>query len=217
MAWGLVVGPVAGVLPAGLAAAVHIPTVLLTGYVASVARLAAELNAPGLGLTAMGLLAVLVAIAMRIEGPWRWAFPLVGLVLAWIAAPTSEFDVRGAELYRSEGVVVVVIDRPSPERLLSGIRLARVNRVDLVVMASSSTRATVALSSLRARHEVGVVLAAQSVDGTVRIREPVDVDVGLLTMRASPRGNRIDVEVCLGVRSSGEHHDCAGSDSPPQR
>jgi len=194
MAWGLVVGPVAGLMPPGLAAVVHVPTRLLAGYIAGVARVAAALGAPSLDLVMLFVVVVSVVVGLVIGRNSRWLLPVVAIVCVWAYAPGDGFDVRGANLVRSGGQAVLVIDQPSAERLLSGVRRARVDRIDTVVMASSSSRARAALAALQTRHAVDLVVAARPVDGAVRIREPTEIEIGRVVVTLSPRGSRLDVE-----------------------
>jgi len=194
MVWGLVVGPVAGLMPAGLATVVHVPTRVLAGYVAGVARIAAGTRAPSLDLVMLIVVVTSVAVGLAIGRHFRWLLPVVAIVFVWAYAPGDGFDVRGANLVGSEGQTVLVIDQPSAERLLSGVRRARVDRIDAVVMASSSSRARAALAALQTRHVVGLVVAARPVDGAVRIRETTEIEIGRVIVTLSPRGSRLDVE-----------------------
>jgi len=201
MAWGLVVGPAAGLMPAGLAAVAHVPTRLLAGYVAGVARTAAAVRAPNLDMWGLVILVVCLTIGWLIGSHFRWLLPLVAVGLLWIYAPGDGFDVRGADLIRSEGRTALVIDQPSAERLLSGVRRARLDRIDVVVLASSSSRARAALASLRTRHQVDLVLAARPADGAVRVREPTEIGIGQVVLSVSPRGSRLDVKIGPAGRS----------------
>ena len=129
MAWGLVAGPVAGLMPSGLAAVVHVPTRLLAGYVAGVARLAAGVRAPSLDLAMLAVVVLSVAIGWLLGSHLQWILPIVAVGFVWAYAPGEEFDVRGADLVGSEERTVLVIDQPSAERLLSGLRRSEERRV----------------------------------------------------------------------------------------
>lgn len=86
MAWGLAIGPVAGQLPDVVAAVVHIPTRLLTGYVALVARASSAVDGPELGVAALVFLGIVAVVVWLLRGQMRWWVLVMALALCWIFA-----------------------------------------------------------------------------------------------------------------------------------
>lgn len=71
MGYGLVAGPLAGLLPAPLAALVHLPTRLLLGWVGAVAQRGAALPLPMLGWRGLALATILGGCAALVGLRWR--------------------------------------------------------------------------------------------------------------------------------------------------
>ena len=149
MVWGIAAGLPAGILGDPLARWVHVPTGLMVGWVAAVARVFGALPLGQVGLGHLALLAVLalVVLACRARGARRAARVAVAGLVAVLAAPAvavarpGPVDGRevaaGARLWRSGGASVLVVDdlQTSADRLLSGLRSASVRRLDVVVVA----------------------------------------------------------------------------------
>ncbi len=177
MMWGCSAGLVAGVFGGPVAAVLQWPTGLGIGWVAAVARWAAELPSGRVGpvgvaalAVALGVLAIGARQGRRGLGALLVVVVLVGLVLPvpWgrVDPTTGPTDVAGAELWRSVDeasgrvLTVVVIDGTAAAGpLLAGLRERHVERVDLVVARSGGSRTVDALTALRARLDVGVVWA----------------------------------------------------------
>ncbi|HUF31609.1 MAG TPA: ComEC/Rec2 family competence protein, partial [Acidimicrobiales bacterium] len=142
MAWGLTGGIVAGLAGPPVDWLLHLPTAALTGWVAAVARWGSGLPLGQIrSVHLIGLAAVGVATVVT------WRSPSLRPVLAAVATavlfapavlpPGGELRAvpiaHGAELWRAGGVVLVV-DDADPGRLLDRLRLAGIDRVDVLVV-----------------------------------------------------------------------------------
>lgn len=169
MAWGLTAGLAAGIAGPPLDAVLHLPTSLLVGWVAGVARWAATLP---LGQLEGPHVVVVAAITVLSVLAWRWHPRLVppvgavGVTLAVLAPalspaadPLSDVPpAAGARLWRA-GATVLVIDDPDGGRLLEGLHRQRVARVDLVVATRGTKAQAATVALLRQRIDVAAVLA----------------------------------------------------------
>lgn len=189
--WGLPAGVVAGLAPPGVAAVVHLPTSVLVGWVAAVARGASRLP---LGELRTGELVVASAggwaalVLARHRPSWRvvrWAAVAIAVAAlaapAWaLRSPSGHVELaEGVHLHRGGGVTVLVLDeRRSPRVLLEGLRRAGVRRIDLVVGATEP--ADDVLGALRHRWPVDRVIAGGDDAG------PIAVHVGELVVTAVP-------------------------------
>lgn len=189
--WGLPAGVVAGVAGPGVGRWAHLPTRVLIGWVAGVARVAAgvplgEIDGAGLVIV---VLAVWAAVVLRRRRPgWRAARTIavtvgvLGLLAPAVAlrspAPDAEV-VPGARVVRSGGATVLVLaGRPSPASLLEALRRGGVRRLDVVASATDPAAAT--LAALRHRWPVGRVLVTSELAAAVAFR------VGGVAVRATP-------------------------------
>lgn len=167
--WGLPAGVAAGVLGPPVAAWVHVPTQVMIGWVAGVARVSATLP---LGEVGLGELVVIVAaastaVAVRRHRPeWRptaaalWAVALVSTLtpaLVLRSPPPEQTVAGGSQLHRAQGATVLELDsRSTPGQLLEDLRRAGVRRID-VVHATTEPRPDV-MRALRHRWPVGPVI-----------------------------------------------------------
>jgi competence protein ComEC len=175
MVWGLAAGLPAGVVGGRVASLVHLPTRVLLGWVASVARATAALPLGDLGLWHVAVVALGVAIAWagRHAGPRRRrrALVAVGTVasVAVVLVPSAAFlrgdtDARavgrGATLWRAGGASVLVLDgaRGSPDRVMSSLRTAAVRRIDVLVASRPGTSEAAMAEELQRRFPASVVL-----------------------------------------------------------
>ncbi len=144
--WGLPAGVIAGLGGPAVAHLVHLPTRLLIGWVAAVARVAAgvplgELAAPGLMLAVAGGGAAVVLArhrptwrAARIVALGAVAVALFAPAVALRSPPLEVQAAPGVAVYRAGGATVVVLDAdPGAKVLLEGLRLAGVRRIDVLV------------------------------------------------------------------------------------
>lgn len=170
MAWGLTAGLVAGAAGPPADAVLHLPTSVLVGWVAGVARWAAALPLGRIELphlVALGAVAACTLLArqrFRVVAVPAGALATTLVVLAPLLVPKAVLapvtPAPGSELWRS-GAVVLVVDNVDGGRLLEGLRVEGVRRIDVVV----ATRGTKAVAStvllVRSRLPVGAVLAPE--------------------------------------------------------
>lgn len=168
--WGLPAGVIAGVGGSAVDRVVHLPTRLLIGWVAMVARVAASLPLGELGaghllaITAAGSTAVALARHRPVRVvPRRVAEALVVLVLLQPALalhhPPPEVSVAGGSTLRRAGGATVLDLRGSPwvPDLLEDLRRAGVRRID--VLRSDAPLDPDLLAALRHRWPVTHVVA----------------------------------------------------------
>jgi ComEC/Rec2-related protein len=202
MMWGLAAGIPAGVLGGGWASALHLPTTLLVGWIAGVARWAAGL--PLGELHAAELLAVgaglgLLFLARRLHLRWACvasAALVLGAVLApaaamWRAPPTSFRASSGVTVWRAGASVAVAVDgRADAGDALEAMRRAGLRRVDLVVIGSSTAKARAAGAAIARRYLPPIVLVAatdtDAPSGAVVVRAPTEVRVGTMSFTVTP-------------------------------
>jgi len=214
MMWGMTGGLVAGVAPPSVSRLLHLPTQILVGWIAGVARVAASLPLGELGAVhavAIGAALGFVLLARRLR--WQSVVP-VGLIvcvlplLAASGAPVGAVNglelTPSATLWRAEDPrdhrvgVVLVIAEPDTSRLLAGLRRYGVRRIDvLVVTRGSSAGVADTVMAVRRRISVRIVLAPAS----HRLRDartpPVGVPivVGGLRLRAEAVEPELSIEV----------------------
>lgn len=180
MTWGLVGGLVAGAAAvwgggAGevIAAALHLPTRLLVGWVTAVAHAGARLplgEVGWAGLAAMGVgLGAMMAAArtgaavgtVRAAG---CALTLVSVVAVGGAArgrpPMVAEVAEGAVLWRTAGSAVLVVDRPvDARRLLDGLRRSGAGGLDVIAVRPADPRTREAVGAVVRGRSVGLVVA----------------------------------------------------------
>lgn len=211
--WGLTAGLVAGAVPS-LAGPLHVPTRLLVGWVAGVARLAVSLPLGLLGPVAFAAVVALglAALWTRRTGRHRLAgCAVVALFVVLLAPgirlltvePPARVDVSGdVVLWRSAGRAVVVVGgRVREEELLAGLREAGVLRLDAVVCRTDAAAMHRVVRALEGRFGSVVVVAppgsppagavvptdgAHLVLGDLGLE--VTVDDGELLVEAAPGG-----------------------------
>ncbi|MDP8976567.1 MAG: ComEC/Rec2 family competence protein [Actinomycetota bacterium] len=202
MMWGLAAGLPAGLLGEPWAGLLHLPTRLLVAWVAAVARLGAALPLGQLRtphLVVLAVPAVLAVVLPRLRIP---ALTLGAAACAWVTVaprPGPSGDVRsladGADLWRRGGAVVLVVDRPRPRALLSGLRRAGVRHLDVVAVRSPGRSAGPALAPVLDRHPARVLLTpATATPGSSLTAGGLRVDVvsvrPRLDVRVSPARNQ---------------------------
>lgn len=176
MVWGLVAGFVAGVVPAAVAGALHLPSHAMTWWLATVADRAAALPLGSIDLGRAAALVVVVVLgrlgrrALRAGGGFAGPRPAVVVACALVLLAASldrpspgPSPVRIAEvgvLTSVGGERVLVVDGASrAERALESLRLAGARCVDVVAVERASSGAVALAAALRRRCE-GVVVAA---------------------------------------------------------
>lgn len=214
MAWGVGAGVVAGAVggETALAALVHLPTRLMIGWVAGVARVTALLPLGQIDLRGAAAVATaaLVAVVAARRG-WRvvTGTAVSACVLAGVAAPAMAVirpppvdgrDVgRGATLWRRGASTVVVLDGATgaPDRIMAALHKAGVRRVDVLVTSRPTRSEGRAAELLELRFPAGVVLgpAKTSVGGAVVPPPGSEVRVGPFVVHIAQAGDRLAVTV----------------------
>ncbi|HUP70287.1 MAG TPA: ComEC/Rec2 family competence protein [Acidimicrobiales bacterium] len=178
MVWGLAGGLPAGLVGEPFASLVHLPTRLLVGWIAGVARWAADLPLGQLGVPHVIALVVLTALyaLARSAGPaslarLRIAIAAMALaVVLWPAGPgaspvaTDGRPVgRGARLWSgagTRGAAVLLVTKVRPGPLLTDLRNARIRSLSVVILSSPNKREQAALEPVLERHPARHVLTA---------------------------------------------------------
>ncbi|HET7487601.1 MAG TPA: ComEC/Rec2 family competence protein [Acidimicrobiales bacterium] len=166
MVWGLAAGLPAGLLGGRLAALVHVPTGLLVGWIALVARWAAGLPLGQLGPRHLAVLAAAGGVAAVPPLRRPAVVAAVAVCLLPSVVPVGAVDGRpldgGGRLWRRGSATVLVVDRPRAGPLLEALRGARVRGLSVLAVTGPGDVALI----LR-RHPARVVLAAgEAADGT---------------------------------------------------
>lgn len=209
MVWGLGAGLPAGLLGGRAAAFIHLPTRLLVIWIAGVARLGGRLPLGQVGLASVVVAAALGALACWAGAPTAWrclaaagAVVVVvgpGLVPAVRAPPAlaGATVADGATAWRDRGATVLVVDRVDGRRLLSGLRRARISRVDLVVARRRGSTAVTALEPMLERVPVRALLGPPGLDvaGAVAATMGEVIRAGPVVVRVQSVGSRLDLSV----------------------
>ena len=207
MVWGLVGGLVGGMAGDAVASVLHLPTKLMMGWVAGVARWGASLRWPQIEaaeLTAAagvvgccaGLFALVPHLFRNLTGPVRSLTIVAAGVGVWAAAGTHRpVPPAGPHLaVQHTDPVVVVVDRPDPARALDRLGAAGIDRIDVLVARSASRAGREAVRALDARHDIGHVLAPAGFGGRVP-HETVTEPVAVAGLVIEPAAERLSVSV----------------------
>lgn len=198
MVWGLVAGLAGGVAGDAVAAILHLPTRLMLGWVAAVARWGAGLGWPYIeapelaGIVAVAGLCTAVALWARRRGAGFSGFVAAFVIGVWAVASTHRAPPpQGAHLsVHNVEPAIVVIDRPDAARALDQLATAGIGDIDVLVVRSASRAGREAVRALAARHEIGRVLAPERLGGRVPyapVREPITVS----GLQIAPAGERL--------------------------
>ncbi len=186
--WGLPAGVMAGLGGSAVASVVHVPTRLLIGWVAGVARVSSsvplgELRLGSLAVVTLALVGAVVVADHRRS--WRAlcrgllvvaAVVFLAPAVALRSPPERQPLSGGGELWRSGGATVMVLsDRPRPLDLLAELRRAGTRRLDVVVVHGGLD--VDLMHALRHRWPVGDVLDPAAGPTSVRAG-PIHVDIG---------------------------------------
>lgn len=206
MMWGLVGGLPAGLLGGRVADVLHLPTRLLLEWIAGVARVTAQLPLPEVDTTAALLLAstALVAWSLRHRVPPAAAAVLVaGAVIVAMAGPSTADAAgvplaRGAELWRRDGAVVVVLaGNADGGRLLEALRTNGIRRIDLLVLRSGGSAGARLADLVRHRSDVRLAVGPEGhrIPDADVLAPGRAVRVGALEVVAEGGRERLDVRV----------------------
>ena len=209
MVWGLVGGLVGGLAGDAVASVLHLPTKLMMGWVAGVARWGASLGWPQIEaaeLTAaaavVGCCAGVFALAPHLFGHIAGTLRSLAVVAAgvgvWAVASTHRpAPPAGPHLaVQHTDPVVVVVDRPDPARALGRLHAAGIDRIDVLVARSASRAGREAVRALDARHDVAHVLAPAGLGGRVP-HETVTEPVVVAGLTVEPAAERLHVSAEL--------------------
>ena len=201
MVWGLIGGLAGGVSGDAVASVLHVPTRLMMGWVAGVARWGAALGWPHIEASevaaAVAVIGLCTAVAYLFRA--RGAVPR-GLAIAvagvgvWVVAGAHRPSLpSGAHLSVQRGdPIVVVVDRPDPARALDTLAAAGIDDIDVLVARSASRAGREVVRALDARHEIARVLAPVGLGGSVSheaLRQPVAVG----GLQVTPSAGRLDI------------------------
>ncbi len=213
MVWGLVAGVSGGLVGEPIATLLHLPTRLMLGWVAEVARFGAALRWPQIEpaeaawvvLTVVGCAAVLRLARNEARG-LRLAVVAASAAGIWLAAslgrPALPDGDRLAAL-DANGSTVVVVDRPSPTWALDTLAASGVRDIDVLIAKSASRGGVAAVRAISRRHDVGEVWVSAGFpaepDITRRlVNGEVSVGVaknGTASLVVAPNGDRLLVEL----------------------
>lgn len=223
MMWGLTGGMAAGVLPDGIAAALHLPTRALLGWLALVAERAARLPLGELGRGSVAIVALGLGLAVaahrrglasrvRTTGLGLVAGALVVAVLSAQAPAPLRRDLAPGLVHWHHGRTDVVVlggvggrSPVGPRLVLAELRRAGVGAVDLLVLADTSVSART-VAAVEARHPVVAIVvmpggrappAGTPVVGApvvAALRPGAVLAVGELEVRITATADRLVVE-----------------------
>ena len=168
MMWGLTGGLVAGVVPQRLAEWLHMPTQLALWWIDSVAALVPRLPLGRLGAVHVVLLFLFGAFGLRQASRLGRGAALVGLVvtlghpavaLATMPHETQMVDADSVIWHDDNVTVLQVAGRSQPEQILSTLRMANIDEIDLVIVEQSSFAHASLIGGLRTHYRVHVVWA----------------------------------------------------------
>ena len=209
MVWGLTAGLAGGVAGDAVASILHVPTKLMMGWVAGVARWGAALGWPQIeagevaaAATVAGCCVCFCAAAPHLlrrhgDASRRLAIAAAGIGV-WVAAGTHRAPLpAGTHLaVHDTDPVVVVVDRPDPARALGQLAAAGIERIDVLVARSASRAGREAVRVLDARFEVAHVLAPAGFGGRVSYETVTGpVVVGGLTVEPAAARLRVAPEL----------------------
>ncbi len=207
MMWGLVAGPIAGLVPEPVAEVVHVPTLLLIRWIVFVAERSAAMS---VGFFSFWHLAALCGGLVAFALARRTSRPVLGRVgggLIIIALGTAIAISRplppgmhelgnGISVARSSHGTDVVILRSgvSVGDALEEIRAANLGRIDLVISTSGSRQMGVVIHSLRTRFEILEVWAPEGhqVAGAMA-RNSLSGSVGSLAIEHDPSTHVVSI------------------------
>ena len=209
MVWGLVGGLTGGLAGDAVASVLHLPTKLMMGWVAGVARWGASLGWPQIEaaeLTAVaavaGCCAGLYVMAPHLFGSLAGALRSLAMVAAgvgvWVVASTHRpAPPAGLHLaVQHTDPVVVVVDRPDPARALGQLAAAGIDRIDVLIARSASRAGREAVRALDARHDISQVFAPVGLGGRVPY-DAVTAPVAVAGLTVEPTAERLHVSAEL--------------------
>jgi competence protein ComEC len=215
MGWGVAAGLAAGAVGGVPAAVIHLPTRLLVGWVAGVARVTSTLPFGHVGAIHVIVVAAAAAVAViaarhgrrGLGGAALAACAAAGLLVpAWSVIRPPPVDAggigRGATLWRAGGASVVVLDGAtgSPDRMMAALHRAGVRRLDVLVASRPTHGEARAAEMLQRRFPARVVLgpASTALPGALVPPAGSQLLIGGLVLRVNEASPRLDVAVAVG-------------------
>ena len=210
MMWGLTGGLLAGLVGAGAAGVLHLPTRALLAWIEAVAAGLTELRLGYLGMAHVVLLGAALAVAVcarrrSVAVPVAWLALVAVLAGPFLAerdrpAPFPQALAVGWEStlwWMPESAVLLLGASESPARLLGDIRMAGAERIDLIVATSGGARTAGDVAVLRRRYGKPVVWApaGNRIPGATVPAAGTVADVGGLVVTTELAGERLDVRV----------------------
>lgn len=200
MMWGLVGGYLAGLVP-GLAPVLHMPSAVLVGWIASVARVTAGWPLGSVGLAHVVVISATLTMLIASRKVVVRRLALVGLLIAvvhpaWVtntASPES-FDVSGTtRVWRDDRATVLELGNAPINDVLAALRQQRVTAIDLVVVPDGGLGDWDRLRSVRQRSSVRSVWSPsnRTIPGVLIPTEgqSLYVDEVLITIITTEQGN----------------------------
>ena len=198
MMWGIVAGLPAGVFGGLFARAVCMPTGVLIGWIAGVARWSAAAPLGRLGPSHLLVLGALIVAGVVVRSR-RGRLALVAgatvvllqpaVAVATGATAWHTVPVAGADLYRSGAATVLVVGAARPEQLLRAVHGVDVRAVDLLVVTRPTASTAAAVASLLTR------VPARAIVRPPDVRVARQVIVGGIAVRLRPDQGSIAVDV----------------------
>ena len=211
MVWGLIGGLAGGLTGGELASMLHLPTRLMMGWVAGVARWGASLGWPQIEAAEVAAAAAVIGCCVGfcaaaphllrgvgVGAVQRSLAVAVAGVGIWVVAGTHRPPLpAGPHLaVQHTDPVVVVVDRPDPARALSQLAVAGIDRIDVLVARSASRAGREAVRALDARIDIGHVLAPAGLGGRIPYETVTGpVAVGGLTIEPAAERLRVSAEL----------------------
>ncbi len=192
MVWGLTAGVVAGVLPPGVATVVHLPTSVLTWWLAGVARWAAGLPLGELRAMHVAALAAAALLWMLLRSRPVLAVAVAAvLIVAAVGRPRLGPGPTGVgeagTLWADGRVRVLVLDGAGPaDRALESLRQVGARCVDVIAYDGGGP-GTVALAAALLRRCPGAVAVAAEGDarpGWLALPEGSSATIGPFVLTA---------------------------------
>ncbi|MEM7094695.1 MAG: ComEC/Rec2 family competence protein [Actinomycetota bacterium] len=194
MMWGMTGGTLAGLLPGSLARLLHAPTTLLVGWIGGVASWSARLPLGEVG--GWGIVICFAAGRFALGTADRSQRAVAGAVIVLVLAapavvsagspaPNGSITGGGSILSSRDRTVVYLDQVDRPEDVLRDLRRARVDGIDVLVVARSSFAAADLVEWVGTRHELGVVFAPEATLGVGEV-----VPVGPMVIRIAMAGVR---------------------------
>jgi competence protein ComEC len=197
-AWGLTAGFVAGACGGAVATVLHVPTDVMTRWIAGVARLGASMPLGTVDVRAVVVVIAVVALLHRFRRVALLAGVAALLLVTQPASSAHEVELaRGAHLWRSGAAVLVLDGDADAGRVLDGLRRAGVRTLDLVVARRGSRSIGGVLADVRARVRVRAIVApaGHRIRDATAVLVPTELRLGGLLVRLRPSGAVLGVDI----------------------